>query len=236
MRRTSGEPVGLAARQGQGGRLRCWRRCMSVRFWEGRAGGGWGARRGCAFRRCTKDNAALSPDGGSASVAQFVRRWRSEPSNTRGGRKPSCRFALGAKRCRKYLHLVVAGGFLHGDRQETREAGGRRSARGGVLGCASRIGRRLPSRARGRAQGQPPAALLRRHLRLRLWWLVWLFFGITGGERRYVVRADEFGNTRVERPNSRPNPAIVAAVIGGVVLLLILLLMAAPAILFNAIA
>lgn len=69
-----------------------------------------------------------------------------------------------------------------------------------------------------------------------LWWLVWLFFGITGGERRYVVRTDEFGNTRVERPNSRPNPAIVAAVIGGVVLLLILLLMAGPAILFNAIA
>ena len=59
-----------------------------------------------------------------------------------------------------------------------------------------------------------------------LWWLVWLFFGITGGERRYVVRTDEFGNTRVERPNSRPNPAIVAAVIGGVVLLLIILLAA----------
>ena len=55
------------------------------------------------------------------------------------------------------------------------------------------------------------------------WWLVWLFLGIAGGERRYIVRTDEYGNTRVEKPNSRTTLAIVA-VVGGAVLLLIILL------------
>ena len=61
------------------------------------------------------------------------------------------------------------------------------------------------------------------------WWLVWLFLGITGGERRYIVRTDEFGNARVEKPDSRPNPMIVAAIIGGVVLVILLVLVAIPA-------
>ena len=57
------------------------------------------------------------------------------------------------------------------------------------------------------------------------WWLVWLFLGVTGGEKRYIVRTDEFGNTRVERPDSRANSkplVIIAAIIGGAVLLLII--------------
>ena len=32
-----------------------------------------------------------------------------------------------------------------------------------------------------------------------LWWIVWIYHAIAGGEKRYIVRTDEFGNTRVEK-------------------------------------
>ena len=55
------------------------------------------------------------------------------------------------------------------------------------------------------------------------WWIVWIFLGITGGEKRYMVRTDEFGNPRVERGKELAK-GVVAAVIGGAILLLIFIL------------
>lgn len=51
------------------------------------------------------------------------------------------------------------------------------------------------------------------------WWVVWIFLSITGGEKRYVVRTDDYGNTRVEK-GSETAKAVVAAVVGGAILLL----------------
>ena len=55
------------------------------------------------------------------------------------------------------------------------------------------------------------------------WWIVWIFLGITGGEKRYMVRTDEFGNSRVERGKELAK-GVVAAVIAGAILLLIIIL------------
>lgn len=65
--------------------------------------------------------------------------------------------------------------------------------------------------ARVESQGDFQAVLVRGkpvnhvlHLLLSLvtcavWLLVWLFLVISGGEKRYVVRIDEYGNTNIQR-------------------------------------
>ncbi len=55
------------------------------------------------------------------------------------------------------------------------------------------------------------------------WWIVWIFFALTGGEKRYIVRTDEFGNTRVEKGKDLAK-GIVAAVVGGAILLMVFLI------------
>ena len=55
------------------------------------------------------------------------------------------------------------------------------------------------------------------------WWIVWIFLALTGGEKRYIVRTDEFGNTRVEKGKDMAK-GIIAAIIAGVILLLIFVL------------
>ena len=55
-----------------------------------------------------------------------------------------------------------------------------------------------------------------------LWWIVWVFLALIGGEKRYRVRTDEYGNTLVEKGKDR-SKSIVAAVIGGAILLVILM-------------
>ena len=55
------------------------------------------------------------------------------------------------------------------------------------------------------------------------WWIVWIFLAITGGEKRYVVRTDEFGNTRVEKGKALAK-GVIAAVVGGAILFLIFII------------
>ena len=55
------------------------------------------------------------------------------------------------------------------------------------------------------------------------WWIVWVFLALTGGEKRYIVRTDEFGNTLVEKGKNLAK-GIIAAVIAGAILLFIFLM------------
>ena len=54
------------------------------------------------------------------------------------------------------------------------------------------------------------------------WWIVWIFLALTGGEKRYIVRTDEFGNTRVEKGKDLAK-GVIAAVVGGAILLFVFL-------------
>ncbi len=55
------------------------------------------------------------------------------------------------------------------------------------------------------------------------WWIVWIFLTLTGGEKRYIVRTDDYGNTRVEKGKDLAK-GIIAAAAGGAVLVLVFLI------------
>ena len=62
---------------------------------------------------------------------------------------------------------------------------------------------------------------------LGLWWWVWAFLAITGGERRQVITVDDYGNLNSHEPDRRVLRWIVIAFGGLIVLFIALIIIAA---------